>query len=439
MKTTTIKQRPYLLHYLHLSINLLIDQLDHQVKRLQVKIINSKNINMSNLICYICQESEKVVGHDTKTCPKVQCKSCWQKGHILQNCPKFGERFPQKPKFLKNIAGSKEFLERKKQRFNRTYTQGKELGEGGFGTVYDGVSTQFGRHVAIKRVSKNRFSKSQNKYVFDEERVPLEYKLLSKVQSVKGVIHLHDFYQLQDENIYVMEKPSKCKDLSDYIHDNHPLSEKAARKLIKQIIKMVNGCHKNGVFHRDIKPTNFLVDGKGRVYLIDFGCGLEVREEGYSSSEFWGTKDYFPPEVHNRRTYHSETATVWSLGILIYEIMTDNVPFHDKISIQYNEVPYQPKFSIELQDIINKCLKKYPSERISLEDLLNHKWLKKQTEKRKYEDFSSPDNQMQTDCQVDAMEPEAKKQKYFKDQITMKTGFIFPKPVPAFMEHYWVL
>ena len=102
-------------------------------------------------------------------------------------------------------------------------------------------------------------------------------------------------------------------------------------------------------------------------------------------------------------------------------------------------LPDQHEFSIELQDILNKCLKKNPSDRISLEGLLNHKWLKDQTEKRKYEDLSSPDIQMQTDCEIDAREPEAKKQKYFKDQITMKTGFMFPKPVPAFMEHYWVL
>ena len=389
--------------------------------------------------CYICQELEKVCGHDTKTCPKVQCKSCGQKGHVSQNCPE-GSRFPPKPKFLQNMAGSKEFLERKKQRFHREYTQGKELGEGGFGTVYEGVCTQFGRPVAIKHVSKTRFSKSQNKHVVDEERVPLEFKLFKKVQTVKGVIKLHDFYQLQDENIYVMEKPSNCKDLSDYIRDNHPLSEKAARKLVKQIVRIVNGCHENGVFHRDIKPANFLVDRKGRVYLIDFGCGLLVKDdESYSSSEFAGTKDYFPPEVYNRRTYHPEPATVWSLGILIYEIMMDNLPFCNEISIQYNEVPYQPEFSVELEDIINKCLKKNPSDRISLEGLLNHKWLKPQTEKRKYEDLSSPDTQMQTDCEIDAREPEAKKQKYFKDQITIKTGFIFPKPVPAFMEHYWVL
>ena len=86
--------------------------------------------------------------------------------------------------------------------------------------------------MAIKRVSKKRFSKSRNKYVFDKDKVPLEYKLLSKVHSVKGVIHLHDFYQLQDECIYVMEKPDQCKNLKEYIRDNHPLSEKAARKLV---------------------------------------------------------------------------------------------------------------------------------------------------------------------------------------------------------------
>ena len=280
-----------------------------------------------------------------------------------------------KTKYQQNIAESKEFLEKTKQRFHRTYTQGKKLDKGGFGIVYDGVCTQFGSPVAIKRVSKKRFSKSKNKYLFDKDKVPLEYKLLSKVHSVKGVIHLHDFYQLKDESIYVMEKPDQCKNLEEYIRDNHPLSEKAAKNLVNQIVKIVYDCHKKGVFHRDIKPSNFLVDVKGTLKLIDFGCGLEVKEEGYRSSKFWGTDSYIPPEVFNRRTYHAEPATVWSVGILTYEIMKDKVPFHNEISIQSNDVPFQPKFSIELQDIINKCLKKSPRDRIRLEDLLNHKWL----------------------------------------------------------------
>ena len=365
---------------------------------------------------------------------KLFCRSCGLKGHVFRNCPKGSVG---KPKFLQNIVGSKMFLERKKKRFYRSYKIGKLLGQGGFGSVYAGLCTQFETPVAIKRVSKTRFSKSQNKFLFDDQLVPLEYKLLKKVQCVKGVIHVHDFYQLEDENIYVMEKPDQCKDLKDYVRDNHPLSEKSARKLFNQIVKIVYGCHLKGVFHRDIKSDNFLVDGNGTVYIIDFGCGLEVKEEGYSSDDFWGTDEYIPPEVFNRRTYHAEPTTVWSLGILLYEILKDNLPFgSNEFSIQHNEVPYQPKFTLELQDLIIKCLKKYPTDRISLEDILNHSWmtldkrLNNQTKKRKYENCQ--DTQMQTDCEIDgSIQPEVKKQKIFKDQVKMKPGFIFPKPVPC--------
>jgi proto-oncogene serine/threonine-protein kinase Pim-2 len=292
---------------------------------------------------YPCSNSKFATPFTNPLKATLFCRSCGLKGHVFRNRLK---GLVGKPKFLQKVIGSKEFLERKKERFHRTYKLGKLLGQGGFGSVYAGICTQFESNVAIKRVSKKRFSKSQNKYVFDEEIVPLEYKLLSKVQSVKGVIHLHDFYQLQDENIYVMEKPNQCNDLKDYIRDNHPLSEKLARKLFD---KIVNGCHQNGVFHRDIKSDNFLVDANNTVYLIDFGCGLLVTEEGYSSDEFWGTDQYIPPEVFNRRTYHAEPATVWSLGILLYEILKDIVPFgNNEFSILYNEVPYQPKFSLEL-------------------------------------------------------------------------------------------
>ena len=114
---------------------------------------------------------------------KLFCRSCGLKGHVFRNCPKGSVG---KPKFLQNIVGSKMFLERKKKRFYRSYKIGKLLGQGGFGSVYAGLCTEFEIPVAIKRVSKTRFSKSQNKHVFDEERVVANPELSLEDGAVYG-------------------------------------------------------------------------------------------------------------------------------------------------------------------------------------------------------------------------------------------------------------
>ena len=114
-------------------------------------------------------------------------------------------------------------------------------------------------------------------------RVPLELKLLSQVQSISGVIRLLDFYERHDSFIYVMEKPSPCKDLFDFITEKGMLEEQMARNFFRQVVETVMACHRKGVIHRDIKDENLLVDLKTfDLKLIDFGSGAFVKEEAYS-------------------------------------------------------------------------------------------------------------------------------------------------------------
>ena len=114
-------------------------------------------------------------------------------------------------------------------------------------------------------------------------RVPLELKLLSQVQSISGVIRLLDFYERHDSFIYVMEKPSPCKDLFDFITEKGMLEEQMARNFFRQVVETVLACHRKGVIHRDIKDENLLVDlNTFDLKLIDFGSGAFVKEEAYS-------------------------------------------------------------------------------------------------------------------------------------------------------------
>merc|ERR1711988_1032219 len=229
-----------------------------------------------------------------------------------------------------------------------------------------------GAHVAIKHVARNKGLEWGSHH---GRRVPLELKLLLSVQSVHGVIKLLDFYEKSDSFIYVLEKPSHSKDLFDFITDKGSLEEQLAKNFFKQITDTVIACHKKGVVHRDIKDENVIIDLKsGKCSLIDFGSGAVLKDEVYT--DFDGTRVYSPPEWIRTSQYYAEPATVWSLGILLYDMVCGDIPFEKDEEICSADVRFRvTTLSQECQDLILACLRIRPKDRISLEAILEHPWM----------------------------------------------------------------
>ena len=322
---------------------------------------------------------------------------------------------------------------------NGTYRVGERFGKGGYGMVYHGTKVQTNEKVAIKIVPFKRWSDSQMKFVFDgfKGEDPLEHKRLVQVQTVKGVIKLLDFFQLKEGSVYIMQLPENCQTLLKYISDKHPMTEFDARNIFNQILQTLSDCHSKGVFHRDVKLENILVDKYDKVYLIDFGLALKVNEDGYSSREFAGTWTYFPPEKYNAEKYHPETATVWSVGIVLFEMLfnckspfnfqlpfTDSVFNIDQICNASVKFPSDLSRSLACQDLITKLLIKNPSQRYKFADALAHSWnkpawnsgeiLKIQSQKRTYSSLFANNAQEQIKLGSDGRSagPDSKKQRY---------------------------
>ena len=245
------------------------------------------------------------------------------------------------------------------------------LGKGGFGVVHAGVRKSDGMHVAVKEVTKDKVLE----YTVDD-KVPLEIALMQQVADVPGVIRLIDYFDMSHSYYIVMER-FNSKDLFDFISEEGPLGENLARQLFRQVLDTVIQCHNRGVLHRDIKDENILIDIQThQVKIIDFGSGTYLQEGVYT--DFEGTRVYSPPEWIKYRRYRADGLTVWSLGILLYDMLCGDVPYETDDQILNAELVWFPQLNLsqEAKNLIRLCLDPDPESRITLQQVLNHSWIK---------------------------------------------------------------
>ena len=137
--------------------------------------------------------------------------------------------------------------------------------------------------------------------------------------------------------------------------------------------------HKKHVIHRDIKPEH-LLNSCGTLKLADFGWSIHAPSK--LRKTFCGTLDYLPPEMVESRS-HDNSVDLWCLGVLIYEFCVGIPPFESNtqketfIKIKKVHVEFPSFLSEDMKDLVMKLLKKAPKQRISLEEVKNHRWITK--------------------------------------------------------------
>ncbi|XP_053789905.1 serine/threonine-protein kinase pim-1-like isoform X1 [Vidua chalybeata] len=260
------------------------------------------------------------------------------------------------------------------QGLQEQYRLGSLLGRGGFGSVFAATQLSDGAPVAIKRVPRNRVLHWGE--LPDGTSAPLEVVLLAKVSTgFPGVVQLLEWLELPNDIVMVLERPKRSQDLHHFIRARGFLSEEVARELFRQVLEAVRHCTSCGVLHRDIKPRNILVDlATGEAKLIDFGCGTYLQDTAYT--HFAGTRSYSPPEWMHFGWYYGKPATLWSLGIMLHQMVCGEHPFRGCQNISWDhQLSLPQRLSPECQDLIRRCLSMLDMERPSLEELLCDPWM----------------------------------------------------------------
>jgi serine/threonine protein kinase len=248
------------------------------------------------------------------------------------------------------------------------------LGKGGMGDVYKAVQQPLGRDVALKVLFNHQ---NDDKAV---SRFETEARAISKLQH-NNIVSLYDYGIENGLNYFAMQYV-EGKDLNTLLQEKRQLGFKQIIDITRQISRGLLYAHSAGIIHRDIKPHNILLDSDENCYISDFGIARIFRESGVTQTGVAiGTPEYMSPEQAQGKSLDSQT-DVYSLGTLMYEMVTGIPPFSGKnaVGIAYKQVHEHPKppskhrpdVPKRLELIILKALKKSKKERYrSIEGILN--------------------------------------------------------------------
>ncbi|MBN3294393.1 PIM2 kinase, partial [Polypterus senegalus] len=212
----------------------------------------------------------------------------------------------------------------------------------------------------------------------DPNPLPMEVAAMKSVSKPPhpGVIQLLDWCNGTEKIALVMERHSPCVNLDDYIQcQSTGVRESQARCFFQQIVQALQHCHACGVFHGDVTPDNILVNVfSEQVILIDFGIASFFKEE--ERDFFSGVLWLAPPEFYVTGRFREIPATVWSLGLILYEMVYKCLPFSTEHEIVEGYLKFERPISEDCEDIIRKCLAPLPTDRPTMEEIHQHSFMK---------------------------------------------------------------
>ncbi len=241
-----------------------------------------------------------------------------------------------------------------------------QIGQGGMATIFKAYQTNLDRYVALKVM--HPALKEDHSFVM---RLQREATVIAKL-SHPNIVAVHDFREYEGIPFLVLQY-IEGKTLKDVLK-TQKLNTQQILNIVRPVAEALSYAHARGVLHRDVKPSNILIDNEGHVYLSDFGLA-RITQSGESTASqdmMIGSPHYLSPEQAKSEPVDVRT-DVYSLGVVLYEMFVGRVPFmaettYATILAQINDPPppprsLNPRVPLAVEQVILKALAKNPNDR----------------------------------------------------------------------------
>uniref|UniRef100_A0A8C7MT19 non-specific serine/threonine protein kinase n=1 Tax=Oncorhynchus kisutch TaxID=8019 RepID=A0A8C7MT19_ONCKI len=255
------------------------------------------------------------------------------------------------------------------------YDMGEELGSGQFAIVRKCKDKSSGSEYAAKLIKKRRLSSSRRGV--SREEIEREVNILREIQH-SNIITLHDIFENKTDVILILELVSGGE-LFDFLAEKESLTEEEATQFLKQILDGVYYLHSKRIAHFDLKPENIMLLDKNvsnpRIKLIDFGIAHQIKA-GNEFKNIFGTPEFVAPEIVNYEPLGLEADMCLSgASPFLGETKQETLTNISAVNYDFDE-EYFSNTSELAKDFIRRLLVKDPKKRMTIDDSLQHPWIK---------------------------------------------------------------
>jgi len=248
----------------------------------------------------------------------------------------------------------------------------KTIGKGNFAKVKLAKHIPTGKEVAIKIIDKTQLNAGSLQKLFREVRI-------MKTLDHPNIVKLYQVIETE-KTLYLVMEYASGGEVFDYLVLHGRMKEKEARAKFRQIVSAVQYCHQKKIIHRDLKAENLLLDSEMNIKIADFGFSNEF-VPGNKLDTFCGSPPYAAPELFQGKKYDGPEVDVWSLGVILYTLVSGSLPFDGSTLRELRERVLRGKYRIpfymstDCENLLKKFLVLNPTRRASLEVIMKDKWM----------------------------------------------------------------
>ncbi|XP_034145863.1 MAP/microtubule affinity-regulating kinase 3 isoform X3 [Esox lucius] len=283
----------------------------------------------------------------------------------------------------------------------------KTIGKGNFAKVKLARHILTGREVAIKIIDKTQLNPTSLQKLFREVRI-------MKILNHPNIVKLFEVIETE-KTLYLIMEYASGGEVFDYLVAHGRMKEKEARAKFRQIVSAVQYCHQKHIVHRDLKAENLLLDADMNIKIADFGFSNEFTM-GNKLDTFCGSPPYAAPELFQGKKYDGPEVDVWSLGVILYTLVSGSLPFDGQNLKELRERVLRGKYRIpfymstDCENLLKRFLVLNPAKRGTLEvreegpnQIMKDRWINAGCEEDELKPFVEPETDITDQKRIDIM------------------------------------